>query len=350
MPGEDVPPPAKKAKRTAAPKKDTAKNKSKSGTAKNSSDTSRVAATPAADVKKEPPEVDEHGVEKGAMGDYLPKDELGMVSFVSELVLSEADVRNETKKTTETMRRVFTDGDLTMPSVLSRTKDGSGGFSTYSFGGGGEDVDITKPDVVSVMDKKLLHDAKAQEIFQQVLSPLTMNYTKEALTALSDGIQSHFRTILESSIAAHLKRTNRKAMEHFCQMEKILSSTVNASPSSLTSPALSFSSGDVKPDNIASYALLFGPDESARVASECSEMKQKFSIHRTALEGSMKELLQQADESLKRGQRKLVKAVPEKRAETGGGGGTDSSQGGSNGAVANSNDDSVPWWIKEVSR
>jgi hypothetical protein len=171
------------------------------------------------------------------------------------------------------------------------------------------------------------------------------------MRALSDGMQSHFRTLVESAIASYHKRTNRKAMEHHKQMEAILSSTVTTpNPSSVESvnsnpsesASLSLSAGAVKPDNRAFYALLFGPDVAQRVAAEGAAHAERMLRVSEVVEEKLREQLEQADESFKRGQKKTTKGT-EKRAD-----GSSSTVAGG-GTVKSVADAGIPWWKKEVS-
>jgi len=322
---DEKPPATKRVKKT---KKESTKTTKKGATTTKDSNDQAGSTVPDAEAKKEVIEVDEHGVEKGALNEYLPKDEMGKVSFVSQLVVDSDVISNESVKTTNAMRSAFKDGTVNRPSVLSRTKEGSDDFTSFSFG----DEDDTgtegesKAAILSVMDKAILHDAKVQALCKQVLSPLRMNYTPKAIAALSDGMQSHFRTLIESAIGAFLKRTNRKAMEHFNQMDKILSSTVSVPNSSAeNSSTVTLQPGEVKPDMMASYALMFAPDERERIAEELSNEKELLANRQIEVESSLRDHLQQAAELLKKGQKKSTKAD-----------------------TATDLDANVPWWTKEA--
>ena len=358
--GQQKQPPLKKARKTPGPKKETAKSKKMAAAAAKlaaeqsggvdgaSTDGNRASV----DTESKKDILDEHGLERVDVDDFVPKEVSGVSSFVSEKVVSEESCAVEAKKTTESMRRAFKEGDPTMPSVLSRTKEGDGGeFSMFSFGapeGGGAAAGTGSSDKesvgLSVMDKLLLHESKAQALCKEVLSPRGMNYTKEAMSALADGMQSHFRSLIESAIASYHKRTNRKAMEHYKQMDTALSSTLtipNANSADGTSGStVCLSPGTIKPDNTSFYALLFGPDVAAAVAAEKVAKTEKIRVTSAAVLEQLREVLEQTDEALKKGQKKTMKGV-EKRTDSVG------AVGGGN--VKNATDDNVAWWKKEVS-
>lgn len=322
-------PPAKKPRKTPVSKKDKGGAKADTDLATTGGQVASAATSSAQAGGSE--EVDDNGLEKVSLDELMPKGATGVQSFASELVVSEGDVRSEAKKTTDTMRRAFKEGDLTMPSVLSRTKGRLDEFSMV-FGAPEEEEEGGDEGAPTVMDKALLHEAKAQALCQQVLTPRGMNYTKEAVASLSDGIQSHFRTLIESAIAAFHKRTNRKAIEHYNQMEELLSSRITISSPSGSAPT-TLQPGEVKPDNVGCYAMLFGQDEAKRASTESSELRERLRAQIAEVDDRIREYLQQADEALKKGSKRSAKFA-------------DKDKGGSTSAV----EDSVPWWKKEVNK
>ena len=322
--GGEKPPPAKKTKKTTAAKKEKkepAKGRGKKKDGDNGAGGSATASSGTESSKKN--EEDENGLIKSSFDEYFPGK--GLFTSASEQVLNEASCNNEEQITTNNMRETFV--DKKMRSVLSRgnsTEDSTPNFPPINATETASPLDKK----VSVMDKKLLHDSKSQLLFKRVLSPRGMNYTAEAQSALADGIQCHFRSIIESAISAYHKRTNCKAMEHFKQMSNVMASAETV-PSPSGSTSMTLHPGEVKPENRACYGMLFGDNIAERLAAECSSQKARVREARVAAEESLREQLTQADEMLKKVQKKSGKS--EKHVD------------GEGNVV-----DGVPWWKREV--
>lgn len=249
--------------------------------------------------------VDEHGLERVNIDDVLPKGQ----SSVRESVLPDKDINGETMDMYATMRK---DLGAERAYVLSRSADG------------GTLVSKAKP---SVMDKRLLHRLRAGPLFAKVLEPLGMNFTVESLSLLADGVQSHFRTLLESTIAAFHRRTNRKAMEHYAYLEKLMSpARLSESEPGSASASESGEGEGLRPEYQSSFALMFGPNVSEAAAVEYENRQARLDRQLAELEAPVSEQLRQADEA----QRKSKKA-----------------KGAEKSSVEVLRDEGAPWWKRE---
>ena len=265
----------------------------------------------------EPAKVLEHELEKVGENELLTNSSYA----ATEPILTAMTYAQEDKSMRDTI------DDKKMRSVLSRgnsTEDSTPNFPPIN----ATETASPRDKKVSVVDKKLLHDSKSQLLFKRVLSPRGMNYTAEAQSALADGIQCHFRSIIESAISAYHKRTNCKAMEHFKQMRNVIASAETV-PSPSGSTSMTLHPGEVKPENRACYGMLFGDNIAERLAAECSSQKARVREARVAAEESLREHLTQADEMLKKVQKKSGKS--------------EKSVDGEGNVV-----DGVPWWKREV--